>query len=67
MGSAQALGSTSPKGRGGFEGFSGLLVLMAFLTSFVFVFSDLTLLVGQQEGHLACRKLSGGMLAWLSV
>jgi len=40
---------------------------MAFLTSFVFVFSDLTLLVGQQEGHLACRKLSGGMLAWLSV
>jgi len=27
----------------------------------------LTLLVGQQEGHLACKKLSGGMLAWLSV
>jgi len=26
----------------------------------------LTLLVGQQEGHLACKKLSGGMLAWLS-
>jgi len=25
------------------------------------------LLVGQQEGHLACKKLSGGMLAWLSV
>jgi len=31
------------------------------------VFSTLTLLVGWQEGHLACRKLSGGMLAWLSV
>jgi len=24
-------------------------------------------LVGQQEGHPACKKLSGGMLAWLSV
>jgi len=30
-------------------------------------FSALTLLVEQQEGHLACRKLSGGVLAWLSV
>jgi len=30
-------------------------------------FSALTLLVGRQEGHPACRKLSGGMLAWLSV
>jgi len=30
-------------------------------------FSALTLLVGQQEGHLACKKLSGGLLAWLSV
>jgi len=29
-------------------------------------FSALTLLVGQQEGHPACKKLSGGMLAWLS-
>jgi len=27
----------------------------------------LTLLVGRQEGHMACKKLSGGMLAWLSV
>jgi len=25
-------------------------------------FSALTLLVGQQEGHLACKKLSGGVL-----
>jgi len=23
--------------------------------------------VGQQEGHPACKKLSGGVLAWLSV
>ena len=29
-------------------------------------FSALTLLVGRQEGHLACKKLSGGMLVWLS-
>jgi len=27
----------------------------------------LTLLVGWQEGHLACKKLSGGLPAWLSV
>ena len=25
------------------------------------------LLVGQQEGHPACKKLSGGVLAWLSA
>ena len=30
-------------------------------------FSALMLLVGQQEGHPACKKLSGGVLAWLSV
>ena len=30
-------------------------------------FSALTLLVGQQEEHPACKKLSGGLLAWLSV
>jgi len=29
-------------------------------------FTALTLLVGWQEGHPACKKLSGGMLAWLS-
>jgi len=33
----------------------------------VCAFSALTLLVGQQEGHLACKKLSDGVLAWLSV
>jgi len=27
----------------------------------------LTLLVGRQEGHPACKKLGGGVLAWLSV
>jgi len=30
-------------------------------------FSALTLLVGWQEGHPACKKLSGEVLAWLSV
>jgi len=30
-------------------------------------FSALTLLVGRQEGHTACKKVSGGVLAWLSV
>ena len=30
-------------------------------------FSAMTLLVGRQEGHPACKKLSGGMLVWLSV
>jgi len=30
-------------------------------------FSALTLLVGWQEGRPACKKQSGGVLAWLSV
>ena len=37
-------------------------------TLFTFsAFSALTLLVGRQEGHPACKKLSGGVLVWLSV
>jgi len=32
-----------------------------------YAFSALTLLVGWQEGHPACKKLSGGVLAWLFV
>jgi len=27
-------------------------------------FSALTVLVGRQEGHSACKKLSGEVLAW---
>jgi len=34
---------------------------------FIVAFIALTLLVGRQEGHPACKKLSGGVLAWLSV
>jgi len=30
-------------------------------------FGALMLLVGWQEGHPACKKLSDGVLAWLSV
>jgi len=30
-------------------------------------FSALMLFVGRQEGHPACKKQSGGVLAWLSV
>jgi len=34
---------------------------------FIFAFGALTLLTGWQEGHPVCKKLSDGMLAWLSV
>jgi len=37
------------------------------INSVNYAFSALTLLVGWQEGHPACKKLSGGMLTWLSV
>jgi len=51
--------------------FCVLLRLMLILLYCIFVpftaFSALTLLVGRQEGHLACKKLSGVVLAWLSV
>jgi len=40
--------------------------LITYFVTFV-AFSALTLLVGRQEGHPACKKLSGGVLAWLSV
>ena len=38
-----------------------------YICSRLTAFSALTLLVGWQEGHPACEKLSGGLLAWLSV
>jgi len=34
---------------------------------FYVAFAALTLMVRQQEGHLACENLSGGVLVWLSV
>jgi len=33
----------------------------------IYSFSACTLLVGRQEGHPACKKLSSEVLAWLSV
>ena len=54
---------------------SGICVCMCDCAKFdffvfichVYPFSASTLLVGRQEGHPACKKLSGGLLAWLSV
>jgi len=40
---------------------------MLCYVSITYAFSALMLLVGRQEGHPACKKLSGGVLAWLSV
>jgi len=37
-----------------------------YFVKLTLAFSALTLLVGRQEGHPACKKLSGGMLALLS-
>jgi len=51
-------------------------IILAFHTTVIFdvkcyvlllAFSALTLLVGRQEGHLACKKMSGEVLAWLFV
>jgi len=38
----------------------GTLIDSKFVSS---AFNALMLLIGQQEGHLTCKKLSGGMLA----
>ena len=44
-----------------------ICVIKFYLLTYLCTFSALTLLVGQQEGHPACKKLSGGVLAWLFV
>ena len=44
-----------------------LAVSINYLSVVIFAFRALTLLVGRQEGHLACKKSSGEMLAWLCV
>jgi len=41
--------------------------LWTFTDSVIIDFGALTLLVGRQEGHPACKKLSGGVQASLSV
>ena len=46
-------------------------VFMHILCSIVhklnYAFIALTLLVGRQEGHPACKRQSGGVPAWLSI
>ena len=42
-------------------------ILMYTHTHTHIAFSALTLLVGRQERHPACKKLSGGVLAWLVI
>ena len=42
-------------------------VLVISTVALFIAFSALTLLVGRQEGHPACKKLSCGVLAWLFV
>jgi len=42
-------------------------LLYVLLAAHSTAFSALTLLAGRQEGHPACKKLSGGVLLWLSV
>ena len=44
-----------------------LCYIFFYTFTFTSAFSALMLLVGQQEGHPACKKLSGEVLAWLSV
>jgi len=48
------------------QSISTILVIMFHLLYKVIAFSASTLLVGRQEGHLACKKQSGGILAWFS-
>ena len=47
---------------------SGVYLDIYLLYVYVYAFSALTVLVGWQEGHPACKKhKSGGVLVWLSV
>ena len=45
----------------------GLTNMLVYYICISVAFSALTLLVGWQGGRLACKKLSGGVLVWLSV
>jgi len=44
-----------------------IIIIIVLVVITYYAFGALTLLVGRQEGHPACKKLSGGVLAWLSV
>ena len=43
------------------------IYVISSIRPYLVAFSALTLLVGRQEGHPACKKQSGGVLARLSV
>jgi len=43
------------------------IVVSAVMLFIIYFVSCLTLLVWQQEGYPACKKLSDEVLAWLSV
>ena len=43
------------------------MVVVVVIIIIICAFSALTLFFGWQEGHPVCKKLSGGVLAWLSV
>jgi len=45
----------------------GFRFIIFLIITLLVAFSALTLLVGQQEGHPSVKRLSGGLLAWLSV
>ena len=47
--------------------FAFMIIFYINVHALTLAFSALTLLVGRQEGHPACKKLSGEVLAWLSV
>jgi len=44
-----------------------IVIVYVRVTGSPIAFCALTLLVGRQEGHPACKKLSGGVLVWSSV
>jgi len=41
--------------------------LFSVLRGYCFAFSALTVLLGRQEEHPSCKRLSDEVLAWLSV
>ena len=48
-------------------GYKFYMYFIVYLCIIVIAFSALTVLVRRQEGHPACKKLSGGVLVWLFV
>jgi len=57
----------TPQVAGGAESAVYDYLIKGLFSVSVYAFSALTLLVGRQEQHPACKLLSGGVLAWLSV